>query len=324
VHLEATVPRWLAQTGLRQGRSEQIALLDLEHGRLQEVTVKVGGRQRWHGIPAFEITLAGRHGITWPILVGETGEVLESGGPVPGVETRLLRPGDLERPLYGVDLGTWGRVMTSGQIRDPARVRRLRLRLRGLPRDLGVAAEQELVATPWPWSAMRPPVSAQAPELRPSPFIESDAPEIRELARLLIAPEAGTAEAVGALKPWILENIRQGDAVGPPSALATLRTRRGNCNEISVLAVALLRAAGFPARMAFGIAYIEGAFRYHAWAEARAGGRWVPFDPTFGQLPADPTHLLLAAGGMEAQAAILDAVGRLTVEITQVEEEAAL
>jgi hypothetical protein len=321
VHLLTTLPRWLAQMGLRPGHTQEIALFDLEHGRLREATVRWGGRQSWHGIPAFEATVVVSPGVSWPILFGETGEILESREPVPGIETRLLRPGDLDRPLYAVDLGAWGRVMTSGQIQDPTRVRRLRLRLRGLPPGLGVPANQEIVASSWPRGVKRPAGPATLPELFPAPFIESDALEIQELARLLMAPEADLEEAARAVLTWIQENIRQGDTVGPPSALATLRTRRGNCNEISVLAVALLRAAGFPARLAFGISFIEGTFRYHAWVEARAEGRWVAFDPTFGQIPADPTHLLLAAGGMEAQATMLDAVGRLTVEIAQVEEE---
>ena len=114
--------------------------------------------------------------------------------------------------------------------------------------------------------------------------------------------------------------VRQGDVVGPPSALATLKSRRGNCNEIAALTVALLRAAGHPSRIAFGVAYYQGSFRYHAWPEVQVGSKLVPLDPTLAQIPADATHLRLSAGGLEAQAAILHLAGRLTVEITSVDE----
>jgi transglutaminase-like putative cysteine protease len=245
--------------------------------------------------------------------------VLRSESLIPGVETRRWKPGDEERPLYAVDLGAWGALMTSGEIRAPEHVRRLRLALRGLPPGLGMPGELDLRRAAFPEGRARP--AAAGPDVQPAPFIESDAPEVAALAREIVAPGAGPAEAARRVAAWIQANLRQGDAVGPPSALATLRTRRGNCNEIAALATALLRASGFPARVAFGIAYHRGAFRYHAWPEVRHGDAWVPFDPTFGQIPADATHVRLAAGGVDAQAAVLHAAGRLTVEILEVEEE---
>jgi hypothetical protein len=48
-------------------------------------------------------------------------------------------------------------------------------------------------------------------------------------------------------------------------------------------------------------------------------GLWLPVDPTLNQFPADATHLRLARGGLEKQAAILPLVGRLTIAITDLE-----
>ena len=89
-----------------------------------------------------------------------------------------------------------------------------------------------------------------------------------------------------------------------------LRTRVGDCNEHTALYVAMARAAGIPARIAVGLVYVHGAFYYHAWPEVylrrgRGGGLWLPVDPTFNQFPADATHLRLARGGLDRQAAIL-------------------
>jgi hypothetical protein len=319
VHLEETALRGLAASGLRPGKRHRVTLFDLEHGRMRPVLLRVGERRRWHGLEGSEVIFGEAHGIEWRALVDSAGRVIRSESLIPGVETRRWKPGDEERPLHAVDLGAWGAVMTSGEIRAPERVQRLRLALRGLPPGLGMPGELDLRRPAFP--EVPPRAAAAGPMVRPAPFLESDAPEVVALAREIVPAQAAPAEAARRVAGWLQANIRQGDAIGPPSALATLRTRRGNCNEIAALATALLRASGFPSRVAFGIAYYRGAFRYHAWPEVRHGDAWVPFDPTFGQIPADATHVRLAAGGVDAQAAVLYAAGRLTVEILEVEEE---
>ena len=107
--------------------------------------------------------------------------------------------------------------------------------------------------------------------------------------------------------------------VSLPSALEVLRTRVGDCNEHTALYVALARAAGVPARIAVGLVYLRGAFYYHAWAEvyvetAPGRGRWLAVDPTLNQFPADLTHIRLARGGLERQAAITSMIGRVQIE----------
>ena len=75
----------------------------------------------------------------------------------------------------------------------------------------------------------------------------------------------------------------------------------------------MARALGLPARIAVGLVYLRGAFYYHAWPEVFVdGGRaaaacWLPVDPTLNQFPADATHVRLARGGLDRQAAILAA-----------------
>ena len=67
-----------------------------------------------------------------------------------------------------------------------------------------------------------------------------------------------------------------------------------------------------PSRIAVGLVYLRGAFYYHAWpevyvAEPDGRGLWLPVDPTLNQFPADATHIRLARGGLDKQAAILPA-----------------
>ena len=101
----------------------------------------------------------------------------------------------------------------------------------------------------------------------------------------------------------------------------------GDCNEHTALYVAMARAQGLPARIAVGLVYIHGAFYYHAWPEvyvsegfkAEGSGLWLPVDPTLNQFPADATHLRLARGGLDKQTVILPLMGRLTMDVLDVE-----
>ena len=69
---------------------------------------------------------------------------------------------------------------------------------------------------------------------------------------------------------------------------------------------------------------MHGAFYYHAWpevyiAERPGRGLWLPVDPTLNQFPADATHLRLARGGLDQQAAILPLIGRLKMTVLDLE-----
>jgi transglutaminase-like putative cysteine protease len=82
----------------------------------------------------------------------------------------------------------------------------------------------------------------------------------------------------------------------------------------------MARAAGIPARISVGLASVRNAFYYHAWPEVfvdegHGTGLWLPVDPTFNQFPADATHIRLARGGLDKQAAIVPLIGRVKITI---------
>jgi hypothetical protein len=52
--------------------------------------------------------------------------------------------------------------------------------------------------------------------------------------------------------------------------------------------------AGIQGRTAVGVAWDGAAFAWHAWAEVQVEGRWIPVDPSFGQLPARGPRFTLA------------------------------
>ena len=146
------------------------------------------------------------------------------------------------------------------------------------------------------------------------PLLESNSPEIRTLAQRLRGTETDPRVVAERINGWAYDSLRKEITVGVPSALGTLRTRVGDCNEHTQLFVALARAAGIPARVAAGLAYLDGKFYYHAWPEVWLE-RWVAVDPTFGQFPADASHLRFTIGGLGRQAELLRLMGALHVDV---------
>ena len=128
--------------------------------------------------------------------------------------------------------------------------------------------------------------------LGPEPLLEVNNPKIAALARRLRGSDTDPRVVAERINRWVYDSLRKSITIGVPSALATLEAGRGDCNEHTQLAVALSRAAGIPARVAAGLAYVDGKFYYHAWPEIWLE-RWVASDPTFGQFPADAAHLRL-------------------------------
>ncbi|GAC1299445.1 MAG: hypothetical protein NVSMB20_22790 [Bradyrhizobium sp.] len=110
------------------------------------------------------------------------------------------------------------------------------------------------------------------------------------------------------------DSVEKRITAGVPSAVQVLQSRRGDCNEHTHLFVALARSAGIPARVAAGLAYVNGKFYYHAWPEVYLSD-WVAVDPTFGQFPADAAHLRFVVGGLHRQAELLRLIGSLQIDV---------
>jgi transglutaminase-like putative cysteine protease len=178
-------------------------------------------------------------------------------------------------------------------------------------------------------SAAAPPEPAGdlAPYLRPELFLESDAPEIVAEAKKAaegLDPGRSLAEKLVRHVNALLEKK---PTVSLPSAAEVLRTGVGDCNEHTVLYVAMARALGIPSRIAVGLVYLHGGFYYHAWPEVfvKEGadrGRWIAVDPTLNQFPADVTHVRIARGGLDKQAVILTSIGQARMRIVDLDVRA--
>jgi transglutaminase-like putative cysteine protease len=155
---------------------------------------------------------------------------------------------------------------------------------------------------------------APAEELAATALIQSDDPRIGAVARRVAAGSSEPAEVARRLTDWVYGALRKDVTLSVPSALQVLEAQRGDCNEHTVLYVALARSLGLPARTAVGLVHLRGSFYYHAWPEVWLG-EWVAVDPTLGQYPADASHLRFLIGGLARQVELIRLIGRLQLEV---------
>lgn len=120
-------------------------------------------------------------------------------------------------------------------------------------------------------------------DLEDTPLLTMDDPAVRSLAaraRRMGEPVSSVVRLVHAH----ISDKRAGIPIIPAREIAL--GRAGDCTEHTVLAVALLRSLGVPARALVGMVYCESfegvrnVFVFHMWAEAYSGGRWVLVDAT--------------------------------------------
>ncbi|HEX6132956.1 MAG TPA: transglutaminase-like domain-containing protein [Longimicrobiales bacterium] len=153
-----------------------------------------------------------------------------------------------------------------------------------------------------------------AAQLEATPLIQADDPRIVATARRITEGSTDPLEVAHRLNAWVYDRLEKDVTLSVPSALQVLESLSGDCNEHTVLYVALARALGLPARTAVGLVHIDGSFYYHAWPEVWLG-EWVAMDPTLGQAPADASHLRFLIGGLARQVELIRLIGRLQLEV---------
>jgi transglutaminase-like putative cysteine protease len=332
--------RMLANAGLVAGAKHQWMMFDPATLTNAPVAAVVGSRAAVRAgdtnVPAFRVqmTFKGLETVAW---VTDTGEVVREESPL-GLMT-IREPAEMARQLAVTrrvqsDLLRLSAVVPvmKQRIDEPRDVRRLRFKLTGteLTADMQGAGQTIAGDIVEVVDARTLTAGASDPEARrhlePEPLIESDDPLIRAEAERAVAGADGDRARAERLTRHVNAMLDKKPTVSLPSAREVLRTRVGDCNEHTALYVAMARAVGIPARIAVGLAFVrgvQGAFYYHAWPEVyvEEGGRglWLPVDPTFNQFPADATHVRLARGGLDKQAAIVPMIGRLRIEVLDVE-----
>jgi transglutaminase-like putative cysteine protease len=297
-----TVPAWR----LRVEHSGQVieAVVDDSGERLQEQEIEGG--------------------LGMSVVAETEQQALHRGWPTDGEETVdliALSSVPVDRTLPG-----GGRELTHLVLRvqGPPAVDDLLARFHG---DAWSLAKRELtIDVPQPTDAGLYPLPSQDRALaawtRSTTFAPSDDKAIVRAAGQVVGDDLLATDAARKLTRWVYSNLEKVPVAGVPQAREVLSSRRGDCNEHTTLFAAMARSLGLPTKMAAGIVYSEsifedGAFYYHAWPEVWLGDRWVPVDPTFGQFPADATHLKLVEGELDKQMELMGVIGRLRLEVVE-------
>ena len=150
--------------------------------------------------------------------------------------------------------------------------------------------------------------------VKPEPFIESNHPKIMNLVEKIVTDDDTLLEKANKLMRWVNKNIEKRPVLSLPDALSTFTNKVGDCNEHAVLLAALSRAAAIPARIEAGLVYLNGRFYYHAWNLLYIG-KWITADATFGQIPADVTHIRFSSGRVQQQLDIMNVIGKVKLDI---------
>ena len=151
----------------------------------------------------------------------------------------------------------------------------------------------------------------------PRRSIQSDHKEIVDQAKQIVSPNDSPLEKVTKLTRWTAENIKS-EMKDSFTALSVLRSKKGECQSHAALYTALARSQRIPTRVVTGIVYSKQVgFLYHAWCESYING-WLAVDPTLKQVPADATHIKIAASESEDDAsALLNMVGKVKLEVLE-------
>lgn len=165
-----------------------------------------------------------------------------------------------------------------------------------------------------------PAAPEQLPYLEATPFVQSKEAAIVETVQQITKGLNSNLEKALRINEWVHQNVQPSPTVALPQAVEVLNTKKGDCNEYTVLYTALARAAGIPAKMIAGLVYQNGRFFYHAWPEVFVNGEWAGMDPTFGQAPVDATHIPLIEGDLEQQVALSSQIGRIKIVIIETSE----
>ncbi len=150
-----------------------------------------------------------------------------------------------------------------------------------------------------------------------STFICSDNPKIIKTAREIVGKETDPVRAAKLINTWVYKNLRKVPTPAVPDAHTVLLSRKGDCNEHAILAAALARAVGLPAKIAVGLVYSGGGFYYHAWVAYWAGKTWFTGDPLMNEMPAGPTHVTLLYGDVDKHVNVISFLGRLKLKVLE-------
>ncbi len=161
--------------------------------------------------------------------------------------------------------------------------------------------------------------------LEDTPEIQSNNPEIKKKALEIVGGEPDPLSKALKINKWVYGYLEK-KPVDTFSALDALKSKEGECQSHSNLFAALSRASGIPTKIVSGIVYSEDykGFLYHAWPEVYIGStgspaEWIALDPTLGEEEVDASHIKLVEDGWEEQIKLLHYIGKIGIDIIEMD-----
>jgi hypothetical protein len=175
----------------------------------------------------------------------------------------------------------------------------------------------------------QPAAKVAAEFLQNSYFITCDDAQVKAHARKAVGAETDPWKKALLIERWVYQNMKSANDEALTPADKVARTLRGDCTEFAMLAAAMCRAEGVPARTAIGLIYADTktgpALAFHMWTEVWVRDQWVPIDATLGRGYVGATHLKITDHSWhETQTLtpllpLLRVLGKMSVEVVRVE-----
>ncbi len=166
---------------------------------------------------------------------------------------------------------------------------------------------------------------------RPARFLESDRKEVADLARQATRGAKDAADAARRIEAFVRKHVSKKNlSVGYASAAEVAVTREGDCTEHAVLVAAMCRAAGLPAEVVMGLAYVprfgerKDVFVPHAWAQVYVAGpegkagTWIYLDAALPWMNTARIALGSSDGDLDSFFELVQTLGCFTIAQAEV------
>lgn len=332
-HVSLSLESALRQQEFAIGKSFSIPYFDPITLNQQDMTFRVtdseileNGEEAWWLQSSFG-------GMVTRTLIDANGAMLRQEGGAMGLSVVRMSPEeaqDIPKGAEDVDLIALSAVPLKGRLKEPRSKKSLVVEVSGVDAQKISHQPPLQVITDNRVSIQIPDISLLDDEIIAAPkdsdFLEETLTipvshkEIKAKAKKITQGSQNRKEAVDRINTFVFDYIAKEPVIGVPNGLQALRSAKGDCNEHTALFVSLARAAHIPTRIAAGLVYSDRAgprksFYYHAWAEVLLQDTWVPIDPTFGQFPADATHIKVVEGDLDKQISIMGLLGNISLKL---------
>jgi len=327
--------------GTPAGKKLRVSMLDVEAVAVKNVNFSVVGSETFQGAPALHLRNDLYPFVDNDIWVDAHGNTLKESVRDGWIETRAEEEKDARSYLADTALSKkdmildFSLVPLDRPIDKPAALRRMELELSGFPENIPLVSSPVQKAERTGGSKLMVIVDTtllpektgrdqgQEPDMQK--FLEATGrilatdPEIIRRRQEILGNTAHGRAAVEKLVRWVAGYVED-TITDSQTPLETLEKKTGNCQSHTRLYVSLARSAGIPTRFVSGIVYAEGkGFLYHSWAESYVGF-WLPVDPTFGEVPANATHIKFSEGDSpDDMAPLAGIIGRIKAHIIKLD-----